>query len=189
MTRGHRRDRQRIPEPEVERRRQAETLADPDGQHPAVDEHGGAGIRGDFEHRLDNRIVEPIAVHRRKERDDPEMPALEKRNEPRASIGGRRIEHEEADKTCRMADYRRPDRSLVSGHAGDQGNPRDRVTVQLGHPAVGQLLGRAWWFPSELRRDGGSPIARDLHSLGQQLEKPAGEEMTVRIADHRRAEL
>ncbi len=88
MTGSHRRDPQRIPEPEVERRRQPETLADPDGQHPAVDEHGSARIRSDFEHRLDDRIVQAIAVHRRKERNDPEMPALEQRDEARASIAG-----------------------------------------------------------------------------------------------------
>jgi hypothetical protein len=173
----------------AERRRQAETLADPDGQHPAVDEDGSARIRSDFEHRLDDRIVQAIAVHRRKERNDSQMPALEKRDEARASIAGGRIEHEEADEACRMADHRRPDRSLVARHAGDEGDPRDRVSVQLGHPAVGQLLGRARWIPSELRRDGDGPIAGDLRSLSQQLEKPAGEEMTVRIADHRRTEL
>ena len=84
------RERQRIAEPQIERRRQAELLAHADGQHAAVHEHRGAARRGRLERRGHPLVVQPVVVHRRKQADAAQLPVAERARQPLGGVGRRR---------------------------------------------------------------------------------------------------
>ncbi len=84
-----------------------------------------------------------------------------------------------------MAIEGRMDGRLVAGNARDQRDPRNPVSIELRHPAVGELLDRPWIVPAKPM--GYCPCALFVwepgDAGGQQLEEVRGEEMTVRVTD------
>ncbi len=183
--RGNVGERQRIAEPQIERRGEPEPLAYADREHAAVDEHRRAACRGGLERGADPLVGDLVVVHRREQADGSQVPVIERPCQPLRGVVRRGIQHEEADQPRRMPGNRRGDRLLVAGDAGDQGGAGDVMLVELRHPAIGQRIGRARRFPAEQRgHDRRMITGRDVAPiLGQDLEKPRREEMTVDVAD------
>ena len=69
---------------------------------------------------------------------------------------------------------RRGDRLLVAGNARDDRGACDAVPIELGDPAIRQLLGAAGIVPSQAMRycDGPIGVGQIGKPRGQQLEKP-----------------
>lgn len=96
---GDRGKRKRIAKPEVERRREAEFLANADAQHTTVHEHRGSmlGRRGkDLSYPL---VVQFVAVHCGKKANATEALLGNGARETRRDVARRWVEHEEADES------------------------------------------------------------------------------------------
>ena len=156
---GRRRgERERIPQAEIERGRQAELPSDADGQHAAVDEHHGAVGRGGGKDIPDPLIVQAVSVHRREQADAAQAQAAEGPSQPAPDVPLRRVEHEEPDEPRGMPAHRRADGLLVAGDARDDRGPGDAVAIELRRPAIRELLGASRIVPPEAVRYCHGPI-------------------------------
>ena len=179
------RERERIAEPQIERRRQAELLADADGQHAAVHEHRRAVSAAAANTSLHPLIVQAIAVHRGKQADAAQSAVRRARARAGAATSpAAGLNMKKPTKRERMAAGPRRDRLLVAGNARDERGARDAVPIELGDPAIGQLGGAAGILPAKAMRYCGRPLVSGQvrHARGQQLEKPGREEMAMRVA-------
>lgn len=93
----HRRQRERIAETKVKRRRKSELLPDADGQHATVDEHHRAVLGSGGENFPYSLVVQSVAVHRGKETNASQPLLAKGTGEARRDLAGSRIEHEEPD--------------------------------------------------------------------------------------------
>lgn len=79
-------------------------------------------------------------------------------------------------------------RRLVTGDARDQRGTRHLVRVQLGDPAVREIFSATRVLPAQAMRyfRGPSGISKARLTGDQELEEPAGEEVTMSVADAHR---
>ena len=82
-------------------------------------EHGCPSIGGRGEHLIHALVIQPIAVHGRKQADSAKLLLPERACEPGTDLAGGRVEHEESDESRRVPADGRRDRILVAGNARD----------------------------------------------------------------------
>ncbi len=189
----HRRVRERdgvqvqgVAEADVERARQAELDARADREHAAVDEHGRAGPgRAGIEQLPHALVLEGVAVHRGEEARDTKA-AIERAGRADNGLGRGRVDHEHPDESGGVTVHGRFDRRLVAGHARHDGGAADAVTIELGHPPIGERLRRARRVPPELRQRGvvRRVRVRALQPAPERGEERGGEEVTVSVVQH-----
>ena len=132
----------RIGEPHVERRRQAERFANADAQHAAVNESGSARMRGkQFEQCRDAVVLDGIAMHGRKKAERVNVTARERGFHLGGGAGRGRIHHHVSVESLGMLAHRGHHGLAVAGNARDQRSFRDAVPIQLLDPGVGKLPG------------------------------------------------
>src|SRR5262249_2247556 len=124
------------------------------------------------EYRVDALIVEPIAVHGRKEAHAPQAELAERTRQPCLDFARGGGENEEADEPG-MSPAGNRDRRLIAGEAGGEGRPGHAMTIEFFGPAVGELSGVGRIIPAEFVGDrGGAALGRKpWQILRQQLEK------------------
>jgi hypothetical protein len=106
-----------------------------------VDEHDRPwNGRHGFHHPHRAVVVQWNVVHRRKQAHAPELSFGESVPGPIRCVRCRRIEHEEADETRRMAADGDRNGPLVTGDARNQGCAVNAVGVELGGPSIRERL-------------------------------------------------
>ena len=157
---GDRVKRKGIAKTNVEPAGEPQFLSHPDGQHATVDEHRAAPSVGssDLEDLQRPLIVEPVAMHGRKQADASKPQATERVFRPPLSILARWVQHERADEPMRVSRHRHRDGTLVTWNTGHESRPRHRVLVQLRNPTVREV--------SPVRRVVPSLASESLHWLG-----------------------
>ena len=113
-----------------------------------------------------------------------QLPVAERARDTLGRVGGGGIQHEEPDEARGMPRHRGRDGFLIARNARDQRGPIDVLTIELGDPSIGERLGGAWRLPAEQTRHGGRvvPFRQVTPILGEDLEEPCREKMTVGIA-------
>ena len=132
---GH--DRQRVAEPDVDAGRESQLASDAEGQHPAVDEDGGARISRTREHPVDAIVVQRVTVHRGKQTHAPEPVRTQRAEHACTRVGCRRVHHGHADEPVGVPAHGGGDRGLVSEHTGHHRGAGDTMRIELADPSVG----------------------------------------------------
>ena len=147
-------------------------------------EHDGAVIRSRRKDVLHPLVIQPIAVHGWKQANASQSLFIKRAGEPGGDVTGRGVEHEKADEPRQVSRDGGCDRFLVAWNARDDRSPCDAMPVELGDPPIGQLGGAAGILPAKAMRYCGRPVGgrEGSHACGQQLQKPAREEMAMRVA-------